>query len=585
MAQDAKSTEALARQYYQNANFEKSAILYEELFQKEKNNSRYYVYLFNSLIRLNEYNKLEKIVKKQIRKHKTDYQYVIDLGYVYAQNNKATEAEKQYEIALKNLSADIQQIRGIAYKFERYRLHEYLIKTYEKGNKLFKNDAQFAYELGNALIKANQIEKALDYWLDLLAKKPSMKNLLLNRLTHYLEIDGFEDTLESKLYEKLQKQSNNTDFSELLIWLFSHQKRFDKALVQAKALDKRQKKDGYMVFRLAQNAMEQKDYAVAIDAYQYILSKSNSFYHNRAKAQMLKAQKLKITENPNYSDEDLKALRTSYTAHIASFENGRADVNSIVDLANLEAKYLRNAKEGVRLLNELLQRPQLKSKTRNEIKLNLGDLYILTGDVWEAILIYSQVDKDEKDSPLGEDARFRKAKLSYYAGEFEWAQAQLNVLKGATSELIANDALDLAIFIQDNLGLDTTTTAMEIYSQAELLLIQNQSDDALALFDNLLKKYPQHALSDDILMQKAKLFIQKRKYEQAEAMLQALLLSYSYDILGDNATFLLAELYEKHLNKPTKAKEYYQKIITDYSDSIFLNKARKRFRKLRGDSF
>ncbi|MCB0538462.1 MAG: tetratricopeptide repeat protein, partial [Bacteroidetes bacterium] len=223
-------------------------------------------------------------------------------------------------------------------------------------------------------------------------------------------------------------------------------------------------------------------------------------------------------------------------------------------------------------------------KTKNTLKLELGDIYILDDNVWEATLLYAQVDKDEKDSPIGEDARFRNAKLSYYKGEFEWSQAQLKILKGATTELIANDAIDLSVFIMDNLGLDSITTTMEEYSKAELFALQNRNEEALQTLDDILKTYPGHALTDDVYYKKAQIYFSKNNYEKAVEMLNAILLNHKEDILADNAAFMLGDIYQNYLMDKEKAMKYYKLIITDYSGSVLLVEARKRYRALRGDN-
>ena len=582
--QEVEKNKALARQYYSTGNYEKAAILYEELFNSEKNNASYYAYLFNSLLRLNEYDKLEKIIKKQIKKNSGNDSYLIDLGYVYSQNNDAEKAKKKYEEAIENLTANEGKIRSIAYKFISFRLNEYLVKTYEQGNKLYNNDTKFAYDLGEAYLKLNKPELAIKSWLQFLDKNPKQINRLQSTFSRNLEKDGFQDALETELYAKIQNKPNNTTYPEILIWLFTNQKDFESALIQAKALDKKQKEDGYRILQLAQNAMNEDDYEAAITGYEYLLTKGEEHrYYSYAQSEILKARKEKILTENKYTAEDLLALKSDYLVYIDKYGNTISNANTIKELATLEAKYLDNAKGGIDLIEALLNKPGLDKKMKNSLKLELGDFYILYGDVWEAVLIYEQVNKDERDSPMGEDARFRSAKLSYYNGEFEWAQAQLTVLKGATTELIANDALDLSVFIMDNLGLDTTTEAMEMFSDAELLMIQNKMNEAVNQLTSIEKKFPQHVLSDDILMKKAKIASLQRDYFKAEAYLLDLLAKHQEDILADNATFMLAEIYELHLKDAEKAKTYYEKIITDFSDSVLLVEARKRYRNLRGD--
>jgi len=582
-AQTPVKNEALAKHYYSTGNYEKAAILLEDIIKKP-NNRYFYSLLFNSLLKLNEYDKLEKIVKKQIKKFKDEQSFQIDLAYVYSQNNQIEKSKSLNEKIISKLTASEQEIRSVAYKYISLNQNENLLKTYEKGNKLFKDDSKFAFDIGETYIRLNKFDIAINYWLKFAEKYPERLSQIQSSFSRNLEKNGFQIALEENLYENIQDKPNNNLYPELLIWLFINQKDFENALTQAKALDKRNKDESYRIFQLSQTALKEKEYQVAINGYNYLIEKGeNSEFFRIAKSGILKSRKLKILNGTNYTKEDLLLLKKDYLDYLETYGKSIANAKTIRELANLEAKYLDNVNEGIVLIEELLKNTRIKKKLKNILKLDLGDMYILKGDVWEAVLIYSQVDKDENDSPLGEDARFRNAKLSYYIGEFEWAQAQLIVLKGATTELIANDALKLSVFIIDNLGLDTSSMAIKMFSEAELLMIQNKKEEAILLLDEILQKFPQHALEDDVMFKKAKIYISNRNFLKAENILLELLNSYSTDILGDNATFLLAELYKNELNNKEKAKEYYKNIITHYSNSIFLMKSRINYRELRGD--
>ena len=216
-------------------------------------------------------------------------------------------------------------------------------------------------------------------------------------------------------------------------------------------------------------------------------------------------------------------------------------------------------------------------------KLSLGDYYLMSGDRWEASLLFSQVDKDFKEGQVGENARYRNAKLSYYAGDFEWAQEQFKILKGATSKLISNDAIDMSVFILDNLGMDTTEVTLQMFAQADLLAFQNKYTEALQKLDSIIIIFPEHSLEDDILYTKAQIFRKLRKTDDMITMYQTIIDKFPDDIRADNALFELAEIYETKLKDPEKAKPLYEKIFVDYSGSTFAAEARQRFRILRGD--
>ena len=298
---------------------------------------------------------------------------------------------------------------------------------------------------------------------------------------------------------------------------------------------------------------------------------------------MVETLRLKITKNETYTDDDINQLDLEYQGFINEFGVNAKTISTLRDRALLMAYYQHDVDAAIAVMEELIELGYAGRSFIAQSKLYLGDFYLVKGELWESTLLYSQVDKAMKDEPLGEEARFKNAKLSYYRGEFEWAQAQLNILKGATSELIANDAINLAVFIQDNTGLDSTLHAMMLFADADLLMFQNKNEGALTAFDNLLEIYPGHALSDDVFFSKSKIYLAKREFEQAAKLLQQILDYHGDDILADNATFKLAQLNESIFEDPARAMELYQSIIIDHKGSIFVAESRKRFRKLRGD--
>ena len=208
----------------------------------------------------------------------------------------------------------------------------------------------------------------------------------------------------------------------------------------------------------------------------------------------------------------------------------------------------------------------------------------MTGDIWEASLRYSQVEKAFKHEEIGNEAKFRNAKISYYTGDFKWAQAQLDVLKGATAKLISNDAMDLSMTISDALAIDTNEAPLLIFARADLLAFQNKDDEAISSFDSINKLFPNHALADDILYKKAAIALKHADYTKAVAYYDTITKKYGDDILGDDALFKLADITENQFKDLGKAKDLYQQLLEKYPASLYVVEARKRFRKLRGDA-
>ncbi|MBC8146450.1 MAG: tetratricopeptide repeat protein, partial [Bacteroidetes bacterium] len=360
-------------------------------------------------------------------------------------------------------------------------------------------------------------------------------------------------------------------------------KDFELALVQAKSLDRRYNEDGERVFQLAGIIASNKEYDIAIKAYNYIIKMGEkNFLYLSSKIRMLDVKYQKITTTKNFTKEDLIILEKDFVSTIEELGKDASIIPILKNLAHMQAFYLDKTAEAIKLLEEVLTFNNAPPMDFALCKIELADILLMSGDEWEATLLYSQVEKAFKNEPIGHLAKFKNAKLSFYIGEFEWAKAQLDVLKAATSKLIANDAMDLSLLISDNIDLeDSTYTQLQMYSRADLLFFRNKDQAALTTLDTIAEYFPSHQIQDEILFKRAEIYLSKSNYEKASENLQKIVDNYSFDILADDALFKLADLYENQFSKPEKAKELYQKILLDYPGSLYTVEARKRFRKLR----
>ncbi len=579
-AQDSR----LAQQYYQGGEFEKASELYKKLHGINNKNDFYFDRYINCLIALEQYEECDKIVRKEIKKNPKKIQLYVTYGNLFERQYREEEAQAQYQKAIKKLPADRFSIIKLANAFTNLTKYELAIATFEQGSILLKDKRVFSYNLGDLYRRKGDVAKMIENYLNSLADNPSRLSSMQTLFQRNLSEDGYLE-LQAQLYDRIQEDTDATYFGELLSWLFIQRKDYPAAFRQVKAIDRRLKENGARIYQLAAVAANDKDYESAIMAYDYIIQEKGgtSSFYIEAKRELLRCKRSQIVEGYRYTEVDLEKLELEYESFLNEFGRNKTTASIVAELADLEAFYLNNQNKAISLLEEMIAYPGLRPKLQAEGKLSLADFYLMKGEIWEATLLYSQVDKAFAEELLGHEARLRNAKLSYFAGDFQWAQAQFDVLKASTSKLIANDALDLSIFILDNLGLDTTATPLNLYAEADLLVFQNRFPEAFLKLDTLLQEFPEHSLDDDVLYTKAKIFLKKREYQKANEMLESIITDYPEDIRADNALFMLAELNENQLNDIAKAKELYEKLFIDYSGSTFAVEARKRFRALRGD--
>ena len=578
--------EQLAQQFFQNKEFDKALDYYEKLYNK-KSPQQFYTPYLNCLIETKDFKKAEKIVKKQIKQNPDSPQLYVDLGNVYTVGEEPDKARTAWDQAIKSIKIDDQAF-AVANAFMATHQYNYAIATYLKGRKISQNNYPFSFELADVFKEKGDNISMINEYLDLLETQDSYIQTVQNALQTSFGNDAAtkqNELLKTELLKRISKSPDNTIFSELLIWMEIQQKDWDGAFVQAKALDKRKKEEGNRVMGLAQLFAQNEAYDVAIKAYQYVISKGPEvYYYTKARIELLYVYYQKVVTKGNYTATDLTELEKNYNTTIKELGKSASTVPLLENLAHLQAFYLNKPKDAISLLEETIAIPQLSPQVQADCKLELADILLMTGDIWEASLRYSQVEKAFKYDEIGQEAKFRNARISYYTADFKWAQAQLDVLKGATAKLISNDAMDLSLLISDALADDTNEAPLAIYARADLLAFQNKDSLAKITLDTINTLFQNHALADEILFKKAQIDLKHANYAEAATYYEAILKNYGEDVLADDALFKLADLNENQFKNIDKAKELYQQLLEKYPGSLYVVEARKRFRKLRGDT-
>ncbi|UOE50192.1 tetratricopeptide repeat protein [Mucilaginibacter sp. SMC90] len=571
----------LAKQYNANGEPQKALEIYQKLYKQ--NNENYYSVYVNTLLSLKKFDEAESITKKLIRRHPDDHQYTIMMGNIYTQEGNMSKADAIYDDLIKSLPADQGEIAALASQFYQSANIDYAIKIFQQGRKLLKNDNVFTYELINLYRFKRDKVSLTDEYLNFLPQNPNFINQAENAFSNVYEGGADYDMLKTALLRRIQKDPQQTVYADLLTWQYLQQKEFDLALNQALALSRRQNDDGNSIYDLCRTFIANEAFDEAIRGYEYIISKGKATpLYIPSKIELINTKNLKVTSG-KYLPEDLLGLEKDYNDLLTEFGRNASTAFAMQKLANLQAFKLHKLKDAQKLLEDATKLSDIRPALLADCKLDLGDIYLLNNQPWEATLLYSQVEKDFPATATGQDALFRNAKLAYYTGDFTWAKGQLDVLKVATSQLIANDALNLLLLIQDNLVADSTGAALKMYARADLQIFAQNPEKAVITLDSISKKFPNNSLDDDIMMSKSRILIQQKDFAGAVPLLKKIIEEHPADLWADDAVFMLGDIYENRLNDKTIAKNYYQKIITDYPGSLWINEARKRFRLLRGD--
>ncbi len=587
-AQDAEKV-AIAQQYDDQGEVEKAKSVYDELVRRKENIPLVHTRYVRLLIDNGYLEEAGKYIKKAVRQFPDDIVYRLDAGIIDLRRGDQEAAERYFSEVMQEAVDDPYKIRVVASHLVRNDLIDRAIAVYQAGRAAGNDDALYALELANIYQRTNErdqmIQAYLTYADEDLARLGYVKNVLQNALTE----EGDLDSLSVMLLNKVQQSPDNPLYNELLIWVQLQQKNFYGAFMQARALDRRSRTEGDRVMEVAGIALENRDYENALKMYDYVVDKyPRTRNYAVARRNKISAREQLVKNSFPVDQKEIAALISDYQEFIDESRSSPMGLSATTleamrSQANLYAFYEDEKSAAIRILEQVANHPKASEELRAQCKLDMGDIYLLMDEPWESTLLYAQVEKANKEEPVGYEAKLRNGKLSYYRGDFELAQGHLDVLKEATTREIANDAMNLSLLIQNNTAFDSTGSAMKSYAEVELLLFQNQPQQVMNRLDSMLKIYPQHPLTDEIYWLEAKVNVRLGKFEQAISNLDNVLTGYPQDILGDDALFMSGRIYEEQLGDEKKAMETYAKFLTEYPGSIYIADVRKRFRKLRGD--
>jgi len=574
----------LANQYYQDGEIEKAISIYESLAKNPRNIPQIHNNYYRILLNTGRFEEAEKYIEKVLKNYGDNTYYLVDRGLIYVQKNEKEKEKAYYDDLIKKLSNDEFQARIAAQHFARNQLYEYSLETYLVARKKQKDPYAFSLQLANLYRILNKKEEMIEEYLNYAKEQPgqlnSVKNILQNVLTDEEDLQAFEDMM----VEKVQKNSDDENSVELLIWVNLQQKDFYAAFIQARALDKRYKLMGTGLINIGRIALENEDYRNAIRIFEYIIENyPETQNYQIARRYVIKAREEKVKTTYPIDKNEIRTLIDQYTELIDEVGLNEFTVEALRSKALLYAFYLDENEKAIEILKQIIEIPRMKKSIVDQSKLDLGDIYLLIGQPWESTLLYSQVEKSSKETLIGYEAKFKNAKLSYYEGDFALAQEHLDILKNATTREIANDAMKLSLLIKDNTALDTTDANMKRYANVDLLLFQNKKQEALDSLEQMKKDLKGHSLYDETLMLEANINMELGNFDKSLEMLDEIIEGYNYDILGDDALYMKAKILQENKKQVSEAIKTYTEFLIRYPGSIYTADARRRLRILRGD--
>ena len=570
--------EQLANNYFDRGEFEKALVSYEELLKGQQGNTNYFQRVVECYQQLQQYDKAEKAIQARLDKYRQST-LLVELGYNYQLQKNQEKANKYFDQAIDKIKKNAPEAYGIAYTFERKALFDYALLAYKTA---LETDPKLSFNFQMAMIYGQKGEPDLMIETYLLEAYQNQQNLpiIQNQLSRFMTEDAdanFNDSLKKALLLRAQK-TQDVFWNDFLSWFFVQQKEYGKAFIQQKAIYKRNPDSFSNIVNLAQMAISDNDQDSASEILTFVLENTNDLELLMQAHSYLLEMKIERATAKDYPeitatlDRLIKEFGVSpYTLELLELE------------ADFTAFHLNNPEKAKMILKNAMEMPVNRYQMA-DLKMQMADILLFEEKFNQALISYSQVSEDMSGDVTGQEAQLKTAKTSYYKGDFEWASHQLKVLKSASTQLIANDAMDLFLLISDNTVEDSTQVALKKLARADFLLYQNKKPEALAQFQLILKEHKGETIEPVTLLRLGKTYEKMGDYTQALDYYANLLNNHKDCIYRDEALYYSAEIYNVNLNDAEKAKPMYEEIIFKHEDSIYFVDSRNKYRKLRGDT-
>ena len=570
--------EQLAQYYYDKGDFEKAKISFEELLKATPQNYQYFTRIVDCYQQLQDFTASEKLIKERLDKYKQG-SLLVELGYNFQLQKNEASAKKYYDEAIDRIKKNPSEVYGIANSFERKVLLDYSLKSYQTATELAPN-FNFNYQIALLYGQLGNTEMMISTFLDEAYANPQNSIQIQNQLARFMVEEGdenFNETLRKALIIRAQK-NQDVFWNHYLSWFYVQQKEFGKAFIQEKAVYKRNPDSLSDIVNLAQLAIEEDDSETAKEILGFVLENTKDLeLLIQANSYLIE---MKIDKAP---EKDYAAINTDLVSLLTEYEISPFTLSLQLIQAHFVAFNLRKPEEGKAIIKKALEL-QLNTYEEAQAKMELADILLFEEKFNQALIYYSQIEENLKNDVLAHEASLKAAKTSYFQGDFVWALKQFKELKSASTQLIANDAMEYFLLINDNTVADSTQTALKQFAKGDYLLYQNRNQEAIAQFQSILKSFKGQEIEAVTLLRLGKIYEKGSDYNLALSQYQNIIDHHADGIYIDEALFFSAEIYSNKLQQPEKAKPLYEKIIFNHQDSIYFVDARKKYRQLRGDT-
>ena len=586
-----------ARMHEIQKNWDSAISIYNDVLSKSPNNYQAIRSLKNVYRKSQRYGDGINFLTYQLSRNPKDIQLTIELGEFYFLNEKINDAKKVWSDGLLLFSNNRSYYRLLFSTYDKYSLSDELFQMIEKGREEF-NNSFLSIELGNYYQKRKQFKDAIEEYVLSLFSNPGNSSSVSRRILIMGDDIDSKNVIEIKLLE--MSNSNPVLILPILSDHYFKHREFKKSFDTLLELTEIENFSAKKWLSFSNNLRREKAYSLAVKAYQFALKKDLKAYQYGegllGLAKTFEDQIFPIEKNDiipffyndniffedafqlytNISSENLAYSLSIYDSVLTSIPESAIACEAEFRLAEIQYRVMEDFDKALNLYKSSLSKCRSK-KLKEQSILKIADVHLSKGDFISSIKFldssYSTYEIPEIKNKLIE--------IYLFSGSPDTALTMINNSFETImpTDKYFNDLMELRDFINHYYVKvdDAGKKVFKDYLRSESLLKQRKIFEANQLLEFIQINNNNEIISPLISLRRSIILIRLKKYDDALNQLNTL----NGSIYSDRGIIMSGQIHEQFYGEPSKALEYYMRIINDYSDSIFSEPIRYHLRKMK----
>lgn len=576
----------LAQNYEMVGQLEKAEALYKELIALQTWNYTFFESLNRILILQKKYDESVLLIEARLKDSPGDTGLYGLLGTTYFYSGSTDKAYDTWERGIAANPNSFITYRIIANSAIENRAYEKAIDFLKRGKKISNDPFPFMLDLSNIYAINMNFKDAATELCELISIRPDQLPTAKARVTTYLNRPLAAEQTTSSIINFIDSKET-AELMDFLSFVYFQTGKFDEALKTITESEEKFKGNGTSIMIFAQEAFRNRQFETASKAYKYILDHfSKSPLEISARLGYAKTLEEALNQKSDLTIEkwkpfsspvisfpaDYKTIINAYNNFITSYKDNASSTEALFRIAEVYRLRLLDFQKADSIYKKVIQNSPLTSYAV-ESNIALGRIAITLNKLDEAKRFFEAAAGNPRSDPAKSfEAKFLLAKIAFWKGEFSPSTESLKSAVQFTSADFTNDALELSFFVNST---KRDSTNLVKYAKADLLLLQNNLKLAATEFKSLGDNGNLFILNQFAKLKLAEIFIAENDFFSAVQVLEKLSVDEKAAIFAEKAIFILARTYFYGMHDPVRAAQTYQKLLENFPNSIYFDRARE----------